>query len=176
MRLTLVGDQFGQMLATFRHTAFRLEQQPAYEVTYERETVARFAAGDPQDPNELPAFRDWYAQIRRQTAEGKTIERVRIFDEPPTAYQQWEAWIEQWNTAAGETIHTISRSDARRTGLQQAAGDNDFWLFDDTLLMTMSYNEHGRRIHTELTDEEASVQQARQLRDLAVRTARGATR
>lgn len=175
MRLTLVGDQFGQLLQTFRLSAFRLELQPAYEVTYERETVARFMAGDPQDPNEIPAFVDWYAQIRRQTAEGKTIERVRVFDEPPTAYQQWEAWIERWNTAAGEIIHTISRSNARHTGLLQAAGTDDFWLFDDTLLMTMSYNENGRRIHTELTDEEASVQQARQLRDLAVRTAREVT-
>ncbi len=41
--------------------------------------------------------------------------------------------------------------------------------------MTMSYDADGRRIHTELTDEEAAVQKARQLRDLAVRTARKAT-
>ncbi len=176
MRVVLVGDQFAQQFATFKTSAFRLELQSVYEVTYEHDTVAAFLAGNPEPPTTVQALADWYAQIRRQVADGKRIERVRIFDEPPTGYQRWEAYAERWNADAGEIIHTIARSLARRTGLQQASGGKDFWLFDDTRLMTMSYNTRGRRIHTELTDEEASVQKARQLRDLAVRTARGASK
>ncbi len=174
MRITLVGDQFGQLLATFKRSAFRLELQPKYEVTYERDTLTKFLAGNPEPPTEVEALRGWFMQIKQQVADGKTIERVRVFDEPPTPYQQWEAWMERWNAEAGEIIHTISRSQATTAGLLPAAGQQDFWLFDDYLLMTMAYNDVGRRIHTELTDEEPAVQQARSWRDLAVRTARGA--
>lgn len=174
MRAVLVGDQFAQQLATFRTSAFRLELQRAYEVAYEHDTVAKFIAGEPEPPTNVPALADWYEQIRRQVAEGKRIERVRVFDEPPSDYQRWEAYAERWNSEAGEIIHTVPRRSAQLARLSQRAGGKDFWLFDDVRLMTMTYNATGRRIHTELTDEEASVQQARQLRDLAVRTARGA--
>lgn len=171
MRLTLVGDQYSQMLATFKRSAFRLELQREYAVTYERQTFERFLSGQPQEPTEVPAITDWLRQIKQQTTEGKTIERVRVFDEPPTDYQRFEAYVEQWNAEAGELIHTVSRGCAAACGLLPAAGDDDFWLFDDTLLMTMAYNE-GQRKLTQLTDEESAVQQARLWRDLAVRAAR----
>jgi uncharacterized protein DUF6879 len=172
VRTVLVGDQFGDQFASFRHSAFRLELQPVYEVTYEHDTVARFIAGNPEPPTTVPDLRAWYEQIKVHVGAGRTVERVRVFDEPPTDYQRWEAFAERWNAEAGERIHTITRSQARLAGLLQAAGNNDFWLFDHSRLMVMSFNEEGRRIHTELTDEEAAVQQARSLRDLAVRTAR----
>ncbi|WP_433730923.1 DUF6879 family protein [Actinoplanes sp. CA-051413] len=175
MRLVLVGDQFSQMLATFSRSAFRFEQQPVYTVAYEREIFERYKAGHRDPSPEVPVLAGWLDQIRRQVAQGKTIERVRIFDEPPTLYQQWEAHASQWNEEAGEVMHYLTRSQAYEVGLLPAAGDNDWWLFDDTLLMEMSYDEQGRRIHTELTDEEASVQQARSWRDLAVHTARKVT-
>lgn len=172
MRLVLVGDQFSQMLATFRRSAFRFEQQPVYTVAYEHEIFERYKAGHRDRSPEVPVLAGWLDQIRRQVAEGKTITRVRIFDEPPTLYQQWEAHHSQWNEEAGETMYYLTRSQARKAGLLPAAGDKDWWLFDDTLLMEMSYDKQGHRTHTELTDEEASVQQARTWRDLAVRTAR----
>lgn len=173
MRKVLVGDEFGQQLASIKTSAFRLETQPVYAVTYERDTVAKFIAGNPEPPTMVPALRVWFDQIRQQVRRGLTVERVRVFDEPPTDYQRWETYIERWNLAAGETIYTIPRSRAHQVGLLHAAGDQDFWLLDDTRVMTFSFDETGRRIHTELTDEENPVQQARQLRDLAVRTARG---
>ena len=52
-------------------------------------------------------------------------------------------------------------------------GDDDWWLFDDTRLMTMVFDDEGRRIHSELITEENRVQQARQWQHLAVRSARG---
>jgi NTP pyrophosphatase (non-canonical NTP hydrolase) len=171
MRLTLVGDQFGQVLATFNKSAFRFEQQPRYTVAYEREIFARYQAGYRDPSPDVPILAGWLERIREQTRNGKTTSRVRIFEEPPTEYQEWLAYLSKWNEEAGEVIHYLTRSQARDAGLLPAAGDKDWWLFDDYLLMQMSYDGEGRRIHTELTDEEGKVQQARSWRDLAVRTA-----
>lgn len=171
--VALTNDQFWQQLATWTVSAFRFEQQPAYAVDYERDLYDLFLAGTPEPPTKSEALRGWLIQVKQHTSKGKRIERVRIIDEPPTDYQRWTAWMDRWNREAGEIIHYLTRRKARVAQLLPAAGDTDWWLLDDERLMTMAYNDEGRRIGTHLTTEEAAVQQARLWRDLAVRTARG---
>jgi hypothetical protein len=172
MTTALTTEQFWQQLANFERTAFRLELQPAYFVGYEREQFDKFLAGDPEPPTEQEGLRAWFEQIRRQVADGKRIERVRIVDEPPTDYQRWTRYVDKWNIDAGEVVHYLGRRRAHEIGLLPAAGKDDFWLFDDVRLMTMVFNEQGRRISSELITEGERVQQARRLQHLAVRSAR----
>ena len=73
----LTDDEFAAALRTFT-TAFRLELQPAYAEPVEQETLTKFLAGQPQEPTQVPAIRDWFDQVARMTREGRRMERVRV--------------------------------------------------------------------------------------------------
>lgn len=161
--------EFDQLLRTFDHTAFRLELQPTYLEPSEQDTVARFVAGRAQDPTEVPELRSWFEQVERLTREGRTIERVRVHEDPPTPYQRWERWIGKWNIAAGETIRYMTRTHAHEIGLLPAAEATDWWLLDSDRLITMTFDAEGRRTRNELVTDPSTITQACAWRDLAVR-------
>lgn len=165
------GTEYWEELTAFRRSAWRFEQQPAYYVGYEREQFDKFLAGRPDPADENDDLRDWFAQVRRQTTEGKTVGRVRIIDEPPTDYQRWMLWMDRWNREAGETIQYLSRAAARREGILPAAGDTDWWLFDDSRLVLMHFDDEYRRVKAELLVDEPEVQQALLWRALAIAAA-----
>ncbi|MFY1686571.1 DUF6879 family protein [Plantactinospora sp. WMMB782] len=172
MGTPITNDEFGRMLREFETSAFRLELQPAYSEPTEHATMARFLAGDPQPPIEVPELRAWFDQIRRFTAEGKSICRVRVHEDPPTDYQRWERWIGQWNTEAGEDIAYLTRQQAYDIGLLPDAGDTDWWLLDDATLILMRFDGDGRRILNEVERDPHMVARARAWRDLAVHVAK----
>lgn len=165
----ITDNEFGLLLRTFDRTAFRLELQPAYLEADEQATVARFAAGQPQPPTEVPYLRAWFDQVRALAGEGKTIERVRVHDDPPTTYQQWERWIGRWNVDAGETMRYLTRDQAHKIGLLPAAGVTDWWLLDETRLIVMTFDDQGHRIDTRIQTNPDTITQACAWRDLAVR-------
>jgi hypothetical protein len=165
----LTEAEFAAALATFERTAFRLELQPAYDEPYERDTVARFLTGHPQDPTDVPELAAWFDQIADLTSQGRTVERVRVHDDPPTAYQRWETWIDRWNRDAGETIHYLRRDQAHMIGLLPAAGPHDWWLLDNDRLIVMTFDVDGRSLGDFLHSDPYAVEQARTWRDLAIR-------
>jgi hypothetical protein len=160
-------EEFNRLLATPARAAFRLELQDEYREPVEVDTVARFTAGHPQDPTEVPALRDWYDLIRRLSRAGRHIGRVRVHSDPPTMYQQWERWAGRWNVDAGEVVQYLTRQRAEEIGLLPAAGVADWWLLDDERLILMHFDAEYRRTD-ELTDDPGLVEQARAWRDLAV--------
>ena len=166
------GTEFWEVLETFKHSAWRFEQQPAYFIGYEHEQFDAFLAGNPQPPTENKDLGDWMTQVKRQTSEGKSIGRVRIVDEPITDYQRWMRWMDRWNREAGEVIDYLSRRRAREVGLIPAAGAEDWWLLDDTKLVLMFFDEKFFRSRVELLVDEPEVVRARKFRDLAIRAAR----
>lgn len=166
------GTDFWQAFLEFKRSAWRFEQQPAYFIGYEHKQFDDFLAGHPKPPTENPDLGDWMKQVARQAAEGKTVGRVRILDEPPTDYQRWMLWMDRWNREAGETIQYLSRSGARRSGLLPAASGPDWWLFDDERLVLMHFDVEYRRIKVELLVDEPEVVQARRWRELAITAAR----
>lgn len=168
MGTPITDDEFGAFLRSFDTTAFRLELQPAYSEPTEHATVSRFLAGDPQLPTEVPELNDWFKQVRGLTAAGKTISRVRVHEDPPTDYQRWERWIGKWNTEAGEQITYLTRQQAHDIGLLPGAGDTDWWLLDDAILILMRFAPDGTRTSTELHTDPQMVTRARAWRDLAV--------
>ncbi|GGJ84217.1 hypothetical protein GCM10010123_12360 [Pilimelia anulata] len=109
----LTGDEFAVELAGIARSAFRLELQPAYDEPAEREPFARYLAGAPAAATGLPAARPWLSRVREQVAAGMTISRVRVHDEPPTAYQRWQRAVSAANVAAGERIDLAVRAAAR---------------------------------------------------------------
>lgn len=165
----ITDAEFAEQLRTFERSAFRLELQREYREPSEADTLARFLAGNPQDPTEVPGLRDWFTQIADLTSRGRRIERVRVHDEPLTDYQRWERWIGAWNIRAGETIRYLTRQQAHDVDLLPAAGTTDWWLLDDSRLILMHFDEVGHRVANELTTDPALIEQACTWRDLAIR-------
>jgi hypothetical protein len=166
--MDLTEDEFAETLHSFEHTAFRLELQLAYAEPTERDTLAKFAAGEPEPPTEVPILRHWYERVRGHTQLGKSINRVRVHEDPPTGYQQWERWIGAWNSDAGEVIRYMTRQKAFEIGLLPAAGDRDWWLLDSNRLIVMHFDESGYRYRNSLVTDPAAISQACAWRDLAV--------
>jgi len=161
----LTGDDFNNLVRYFTTTAFRLEVQPVYTVTDERESLDEFLAGEPRPVTEFAFYAAWLDSIRSATAAGKRVERVRVLEEPPTEYQRWEMWSGQYNCAAGETIRYLPRSRAQQIGLPIT---DDWWLFDSAKLATMRFSDSGEPLGGEIISDPQVVAQHRTWWDLAV--------
>jgi hypothetical protein len=166
--ISLDSERFVAELRGIKRSAFRLELQAAYAEPMEAESLQRFASGDPLPPTEVEGLVTWFDHVAALTAAGMTYQRVRVHNDPPTLYQQWERWVGRWNIDAGEDMRYLTRQKGFEIGLLPAAGDIDWWLLDNRLLITMEFDAEGRRIRTELTDDQATMEQARAWRDLAV--------
>jgi hypothetical protein len=162
------AEQFAGMLRTFSDTAFRLETQPAYSTSpAEREALALFLAGAPRPPGEFPVWQSWLDDMIELTGQGKKISRVRIVDDPPTGYQRWAMWTTRWHLEAGEDIRYLPRATARTLGIP--AGD--WWLFDDTSLVLMTFTSDAQPDSKTLVTDPAVIRKHHTWRALATRHA-----
>jgi hypothetical protein len=112
-------------------------------------------AGVSIDPRERwPA---WYGLIVATTTRGVVVRRARIVSEPVTDYIKYEYGVtEGLNLAAGEDVRWLSRRQASDIALP----GNDFWLFDNTLVLFNLFAGDGTwpADGTELREEPAVVQ------------------
>jgi hypothetical protein len=167
--VTLLSEaEFLDAVLSYEHTAFRLELQRSYAEPNEDPLFAGFLRGDPKPGPSDPSLRSWYESVAEHTARGARMERVRVHDDPPTDYQLFERWLDQWNIPAGEVMRYMTRQRAREVRLLPAAGADDWWLIDSARLIVMRFDGEGRRIANELVTEPAQVLQACKWRDLAV--------
>lgn len=168
MRRAVTAAEFADQLAGVRVSAFRLEQQDQYSEPREDVDLARFLAGERDDPMTYPGFADWCRQITRLTQSGVRWQRVRVQQDPPTPYQRWARYVSQWNIAAGEDIRYLPRPVAHEIGLLPAAGPSDWWLLDDERLLVLTYDGDQHLVGRYLVTDADAVTQARTWRDLAV--------
>jgi hypothetical protein len=164
----LTGAEFGEAIHQFEHTAFRLELQGSYAEPEEDDLYAAFLRGNAPAPTTVPELAEWYQRVSEHTRQGKRIGRVRVQQDPPTDYQQFERWLDPWNIRAGETMRYLTRQRAHEIGLLPAVGNTDWWLLDSSKLVVMRFDGEGHRIQNELITDPEAVIQACKWRDLAV--------
>ncbi|MFJ6212122.1 DUF6879 family protein [Streptomyces sp. NPDC092296] len=143
----------------FQHTAWRLEARREYQVDYESERYRTFLRGE--DPG-TAGREGWLNTIRDLTGRGVRVERVRLFDQPPSDYQRFLLWGTVHTVAAGEDIRYLPRAEAEQTDLPMV----DFWLFDSRTVGRFNF-DGDRSLGMELTDDPAEVLRACQVRDAA---------
>lgn len=167
--MTLLAEtEFLDAILSYEHTAFRLELQRSYAEPHEAPQLAAFLRGDPQPGPDDPDLRDWYERVAEHTRAGARMERVRVQEDPPTGYQRFERWLDQWNIPAGEVIRYMTIPRAYEVGLLPDAGYDDWWLLDSARLIVMRFDTAGHRIANELITDPVTVLQACKWRDLAV--------
>jgi hypothetical protein len=161
----LTADDFNDLFRYFRDEAFRLEVQPVYDVDAERRSVQEFLRGEPRPATEYPFYATWLDRIRAATARGGRVVRVRVLEEPPTEYQQWEVWMGRYNVEAGETIRYLPRSKAIDVGVPTM---DDWWLFDSQSVALMRFSPTGVPLGGEIITAAPVVVRHCAWRDLAI--------
>jgi hypothetical protein len=135
----LAGDDWARYFTDFRRIAFRLETLPQYLVTAEAEDFPRFLAGAAR-PDGYNS--EWHEVIRANSVRGKRMSRVHLVTPPLSDYLRFEfTWAYPGNVAAGEDIRILDLAERPNVDLP----DEDFWLFDDTVVR-MLYEPDGRQI------------------------------
>jgi hypothetical protein len=148
-------EEFGKLFESFRSSAFRLETLPEYRVPQDLEPLRMFREGKPQ-----PAWhkeRPWLATVREAAARGARMQRVRLVQRPLTEYQRFQfSWGYTENSAAGEEIAILDHEPAGM--LRQ-----DYWLFDDELVVVLEYDDAGRFVRPVTVTEVAPYCRCRDL-------------
>jgi hypothetical protein len=155
-------EELGRLFESFRHSAFRLECLPSYDVTEddEAEALRLFLDGKPEPP--WRKHREWPDTVRKARQRGAQMQRVRLMETPPTNYQRFQcAWGYPANVEAGEDIRILHH---RPDGLLAV----DFWLFDDTIAVVLEYDDQGRFLVPVVAE---ATEPYRQARDLTLKSA-----
>lgn len=144
MNPRLTSEEFWEYFENFRTVAWRWEAQPVYTMPSEHDNITNFLAGKPKPATHNAA---WHEDIRTWAHHGKTLERVRVFSEPLTDYQRYQAeWTIPGNVAAGEDVRIIPADVAGQCGLPTY----DFWIIDTTIVVHLNFDDAGRLVDREL--------------------------
>ena len=143
-------EEFGEVLARAQRSAVHLEMRDNY--TRSDPAFIAWKAGTPMEDRET--VRLWHEVICKVVARGVVVRRARIVSEPVTDYIAYEHWVTaSTNIAAGEQVRWLPR----RRASDLALPGNDFWLFDDTLVMWNHFTGDGEPAGKELTEDPAAA-------------------
>ncbi|MFI5720685.1 DUF6879 family protein [Nocardia sp. NPDC051750] len=133
---SISDDEFERLLADFGASSVHLETRDAYGTEVELPHMAQWAAGELDD---LEWLQGWCSVVREHVAAGRIVRRARIVSEPLSDYQRWSHSIAHPMVEAGEDIRWVPR----RLVSSTAIPGNDFYLFDDELVVFLHYAGNG---------------------------------
>ncbi|MFF2953762.1 DUF6879 family protein [Kitasatospora sp. NPDC057965] len=135
--MTISPDAFGALFDTVQREAFRLETLDDYSGSGNFDAYRAFLAGEPQ-PQDYNA--PWLAQVRRNTSAGRRMYRVHVLSRPLTPYLRFElGWGYRKNATAGEEFYILDVTEKPNP----LAGAPDFWMFDESAVVSMAYADGG---------------------------------
>ncbi|WP_308407690.1 DUF6879 family protein [Streptomyces sp. RKAG337] len=91
------------------------------------------------DQDNDPEFRDWLTWVREATDRGVVNRRARVFSVPESDYIKFEHHVSDANVKAGEQIRWLPR----RQATDIAFPGNDFWVFDNELVLVLHFTGDG---------------------------------
>lgn len=149
--MTPIGEaEFDTLLRTFGRESIHLETRDAYGTAVELPHMAQWAAGEPDD---LAWLGDWCATLRGHVAAGRSVRRARVVSEPLSDYQHWSFSIAGPMVDAGEDIRWVPR----RLVSSIAFPGNDFYVFDDRLVVFLLYTGAGLSAGMETSTDPADI-------------------
>lgn len=136
---SITDEGFDRLLCEFDRESIHLETRDAYGTEVELPYMAKWAAGEPDD---LEWLQGWCATLAEHVKAGKSVRRARIVSEPLSDYQRWSYSIAHPMVEAGEDIRWVPR----RLVSSIVLPGNDFYLFDDRLVVFLMYAGNGLAI------------------------------
>jgi hypothetical protein len=147
---SITDEEFNHLLATFEREALHLETRDAYGTAVELPHMAKWAAGEHDD---LEWLQEWCSMLREHVKAGRLVRRARIISEPLSDYQRWSYSIAHAMVDAGEDIRWVPR----RLVSSVALPGNDFYLFDDRLIVFLIYAGNGLSIDKVTSTDSADL-------------------
>lgn len=122
---------------SFKISAFRVETLQRYNVDEEQEAFQYFLKN-----NKLPKWicDDWCDIIKQAKAKWATMQRVHLLQFPISKYLSFEFEEYKNNIKAWEEIYYIPANEC------PIKIESDFWIFDDTTILGMHYDNNGKFI------------------------------
>lgn len=151
---SITDDEFDRLLSSFERESVHLETRDAYGTEVELPHMAQWAAGEPDD---LAWLEGWCGVLRGHVGAGRSVRRARIVSEPLSDYQRWSYSIAQPMVDAGEDIRWVPR---RRVSSIAFPG-NDFYLFDDRLVVFLHYAGNGLAVDKVTSTDLADIRLCR---------------
>lgn len=154
---------FSALFNTFTTSAFRLEILPEYRDPSESKTFQSFKDGK---FNAGAANEEWCQLVANSKRLGKRISRVRILPSELTSYLRYEIeWGYSYSFEAGEEIGLLLQ---KKTSCLQRFNLQDFWLFDDQILVVMDYDKEGQFLGGHQVEDDETVALHLDLRAIAL--------
>lgn len=153
------GRDFVEFVQGLQHTAFRLEVRDRYNEPGEVEPLRQFLAGESIGD----WYDDWLEMLRRRSADGQRMARVRVVTEPLTDYTRFGIFLASLSVPAGEDIRYLPRHRAKEVDLP----DYDFWLIDSAKVGILRFGDDDIRLGAEITDDPSVVVKHCYYRDVA---------
>ena len=116
--------------------------------------LTAWRAGHRDDPTERGAWwRPWHELVQTAVRRGVEVRRARIVSEPVSEYIQFEYDVTFSNIEAGEEVRWLPR----RRATDLALPGNDFWLFDDQVLIINHFAGNGDKTAAELITDPITI-------------------
>jgi hypothetical protein len=132
------GNEANQLLSSCERSAVHLEMRDGYSRA--DPMFADWRQGRHHGPSDWQAWwRPWTDVVIAARSRGVIIRRARIVSEPLSEYIRWEHEITSANVEAGEDIRWLPR---RRASDLLLPG-NDFWVFDDRVVLWTHFTGEG---------------------------------
>ncbi|MFI6956474.1 DUF6879 family protein [Nocardia sp. NPDC050408] len=152
------GEEFEDLFRACHREAFHLEVQDTYETPEESEPFRKFLADEPDD---YAWFQPWLTHVREVTGRGVAINRARVVTEPHTDYTRFAKAVARFNADAGENVRYLPR---HQIGTEDLTED-DWWLFDDTVLAYTVFEPSGRWVGGAVTTDPRLVGYCRSVKE-----------
>ena len=137
-----------ELLPSTERSAIHLEMRDSY--TPDDPDWLEWQAGNRFDPTTRESWRRWFPMMRAATSRGLVVRRARIVSEPVTDYIRFEYDLTAANNVdAGEEVRWLPR--------RQTAGllvpPNDFWVFDERIVLWNHFAGDGSWVARERSDD-----------------------
>lgn len=145
-----------ELFGSATRSAAHLEMRDGYML--DDPMLIAWRQGHRDDPTDRSSWwRPWLDLIKSTVDRGIAVRRARIVSEPVSEYIRFEYDITFTNIAAGEDVRWLPR----RQATDLALPGNDFWLFDDAVLLVNHFSGDGDSTGTELVSSENTVRMCR---------------
>jgi hypothetical protein len=151
---SISAGEFDHLLRSFERESVHLETRDAYGTTVELPHMAKWATDEPDD---LAWLDGWCKTLRAHRAAGRSVRRARIVSEPLSDYQRWSYSIAHPMVDAGEDIRWVPRRLVSSIGIP----GNDFYLFDDRVVVFLIYSGDGLNADYQLATDTADLRLCR---------------
>ncbi|MGW3872795.1 DUF6879 family protein [Streptomyces sp. NPDC005055] len=150
--MSQTDSAFVELLADTSYSAVHMELRDSYGIGEEAEEFNRWRDGWRPAPEPDTWWGDFHTWVRDATARGIAFRRARIVSEPVSPYIAYEHACTYQNIVAGESVRWLPR----RKASDLALPGNDFWLFDERVIIWNHFTGEGGSAGPEV-DERADV-------------------